>query len=49
MKVVMDHCDDKGVELCDDKGHGALRLQGSWSILMTGAMEHCDDKNYGAL
>ena len=36
------------MEICDDEGHGALRLQGSWSIVMTGAMEHCDAKDHGA-
>ena len=42
---------------CDDRRHGALRWQWSWSIMMTRAMEHCDDtamehcddKNSGAL
>ena len=49
MNVVMVHWDDKVAEFCDGKGHGTLRLQGSWSIVMTGAMEQCDDKGHGAL
>ena len=24
MRTVMEHCDDKDMENCDDKGHGAL-------------------------
>ena len=40
LKFVMEHCDDKGVELSDDKGHGALTLQWSWNIVMTVVIEH---------
>ena len=49
MTGVMEHYDDKCVEICDDEGYGALRLQQSWSIIMTGAMEHCGSKGHGAL
>ena len=57
MKVALEHCDENGVEQCYDKGHGALRLQQSWSIFMTepwsivmpSVMEHCDDRGQGAL
>ena len=49
MKVVMVHCDDKVVELCDYKGHGTLILQESWSFVMTMVMEKCDERGHGAL
>ena len=37
------------MEHCDDKCHGTLCLQGSWSIVMRGVLEHCDDRRHGAL
>ena len=33
----------------DDRVHGALRLKGAWSIVITGVLEHCDDKCHGDL
>ena len=30
------------MEHCDDKDHGALLRQGSWSIGTKHVMEHCD-------
>ena len=40
MKVVMEHCDDKGMK------HWMTM---ACSIAMTKVMEHCDDRGYGAL
>ena len=37
------------LENCDDRRHGALRWQWSWSIMMKGVMEHCDYRGHGAL
>ena len=37
----MEHCDDKGVGLCDE--------QGPWSIEITSIMEHFDDRGDGTL
>ena len=45
------------MEHFDERGHGSLRSQGSWNIVMIGAwsivmtmfMEHCDERGYGAL
>ena len=36
-------------ENCDERDHAALRCQGSWSIVMTGIMDHCDGKVHEAL
>ena len=41
MAMIMEHC--------DDKGHGAFSLKGSWIIVMTMIMEHCDERHQGAL
>ena len=57
MTRAMEHCDDTVMEHCDERNHGALRLQGPWSIVMkregnivmTGFMEHCDERGHGAL
>ena len=35
MTSVMEHCDHKGLEHCDER---------SWIILISRSMEHCDDK-----
>ena len=37
------------MEHCDERGHGAQRFKGPWSIGMTKAMDHCDDECLGAL
>ena len=29
---------------CDERVHGALRLWGTWSMVMTKAKEHCNDR-----
>ena len=49
MTRVMEHCEDKGLEQCDDKSNGALRRQGSWNIVITRVMEFCDEFGHGSL
>ena len=57
MTSVMEHCDHKCLEHCDDRGHGSFLLQGAWSIVMTRTcrkviprfMEDCDDNGNGVL
>ena len=41
MKLVLEHCDKKATEHCDDRHNGALRRKGSWDIVMT--IEKCDE------
>ena len=45
-KVVMEHWDEKCMDHFDDKVHGPLGCKCSWSIVMTGVMEHCDGRGH---
>ena len=49
MTGVMEYFDEKGIEHSDERDHGAMWLQGSWSIVMKVVMDHCEDKCPGTL
>ena len=41
---LLEHCEEKGNGALWLQGHGKTWWQGSWNIVMTGVMEHCDGK-----